>query len=329
MCFGWWGVRSPPSFFLIYKEMARSSLPGAHSPIRGKLGDTVYQVTRNAQGKTTQLQKAAETSRENPNTEAQARARMVMGMIQRMFHGIPEIIKDAYFRTPRGTLSFQHFAKLNYQKLADDRDDHWESGSLFDWRPKFDVTPPAGPWILADGDYHNMTYDRIVTELVDSNLVTFEWQNTDDCRILGDFLNRMNIVQSDEIWLIYYLMIRPDDVPEIKVARFRIDPHADLQTPFDDVEWYDLLEKIDGEIETYEFINWGDGTVTMSFSEFNKSRWVVANATVMVVNYDIEPMRFSSAVFDWFVRIQDDRVRRWYGIQSPSDVWSSWYQESE
>ena len=306
-------------------NMARSSLAGAHSPLRGKLGNVIYQVTRNAQGKTTQLSKAAETSRENPNTEKQAKARMVMGMIQRMFNKLPQIIKDAYIDTPRGTLSFQHFAKINYEQLRRERDEHWDEVGAFDWRNKYDMLAPAGTWYLTKGDYHSLTYDRYEVQLVDSNPLLLMWDDVSDCITLGDFLKKATIDFTDELWLIYFIQMQPSLVPEVKVAKFRFNEDNSPLTLFEDVYWEEVLLQFEGDPITFNAFMWGDNEMNFSFSDFSDERYVVANAAIMLVNRQGGKTRFSTAKFQWMINPVNPLYGRWYRIQTPAEAFLTWY----
>lgn len=308
--------------------MARSSLRGARSPLRGKLGSVVYQVTRNAKGKTTQLSKAAETSRENPNTEKQAKARMVMGMIQRMYHKLPQIIKDAYIGTPRGTLSFQHFAKINYEQLRTERDEHWSEVGQFDWRNKYDMLAPAGPWYLTDGDYHRIHYDRLEVQVVDSNPLLMMWDDVSQCVTLGDFLKLANLSFTDEIWLIYFIQMQPSMVPEVKIAKFRFNEDNTPETLFEDVYWEEVILQFEGEEITFNAFMWGDKELDWSFADFAESRYVVACAAMMIVNRDNGKTRFSSSRFQWMINPNNPLYGVWYRMQTPEEAFRTWYNEN-
>lgn len=308
--------------------MARSKQGGSRGLVRGKLGSTIFQVKRSADGKAMQIQKAAEESRVNNNTEAQAKARMVMGMIQRMFHALPDIIKDAYKSTPRGTLSFQHFARINYPLLVADRDDHWDDKCEFDWRKKGDMTPPAGIWKLADGSYHNFMYDEIEVERVSSNQVTFIWHNMQATDTFADFLRRCNLDRSDVLFLIYFFQKKPDYVPEVRVARYHINPTIPLTATRDDMTWDEILMPLDADAPQVMGVNMGEGDIYLTFSNFYDGMYVVANAAIMVVNYTKQPMKFSSAQFKWFIEIYRKGGAYWYNIRTPEKVWPSWFESS-
>lgn len=305
--------------------MARSKQGGSRGLVRGKLGSTIFQVKRSADGKAMQIQKAAEESRVNNNTEAQAKARMVMGMIQRMFHALPDIIKDAYKSTPRGTLSFQHFAKINYPLLKADRDNHWSGECEFDWREKGDMTPPAGIWKLADGSYHNFRYDEIELERVSSNQVTFIWHNVPETATFADFLRLCSLDRSDKLFLIFFFQKKPNYIPEVRVSRYRINPAIPITETRNNIIWDDVMLPIDEDAPLVMGVNMGGGDIYLTFSNFYDGIYVVANAAIMVVNYTTQPMKFSSAQFEWFINIQNPVYGNWYNVRTPADVWPSWF----
>ena len=62
--------------------MAKAKVGGTSGKRRGYVGDTLYQLTRNEDGKLIQIQRAKELSREYSNTDQQALNRMLMGTIE-------------------------------------------------------------------------------------------------------------------------------------------------------------------------------------------------------------------------------------------------------
>ena len=116
--------------------MARSRLGGSRSKLRGACGSVIYQMRKGADGKTEQIVQARPEEREYSNTEAQIKARMIMGQIQRMFHILPRLIQTAFATIPMGALSLQHFSKLNRPLLVVDYETNFNVYGDFDWREK-------------------------------------------------------------------------------------------------------------------------------------------------------------------------------------------------
>lgn len=304
--------------------MGRQSIPGARSKVRGKVGDTVYQIRRDENGKQIQIAKAAEESRADNNTREQALARMTMGQVQRMFHALPQVIKDAYESTPRGTLSFQHFCKLNYPLLKQDRIDHWQEFGEFDWRRKRDMTPPAGKWILADGSYPKMTYDSIEVSYVDNNNVNMHWANVQGIWTMAQLLQKMTLSLTDEIWIIYFIQAKPSNVPSVEVAKFRFNPHIRLSDIVDDIDLENMFVQFEGPTCSQMFNLWEDGDLSWDMWAFTDEDYVVANAAYMRVNRDDGNCRFSSAQFEWLINPVSPQYGVWYRMLTPRIAFLTW-----
>lgn len=304
--------------------MGRQSIPGARSKVRGKVGGTIYQIRRDENGKQVQIEKAAEESRVNNNTPEQALARMTMGQVQRMFHALPQVIKDAYINTPRGTLSFQHFAKLNYPLLKADRINHWTEFGDFDWRNKRDMTPPAGKWILTDGNYPQMSWDYLEVSYVDNNNVNLRWVQVQPDWTLQKLLQKMNLEISDEVWVIYFIQTQPDYVPAVEVSKFRINPRYHLTDKLEDIDLEYLFLQFEGPQCTQLCVLWDDDELSWDMWAFTDEDYVVANAAWMRVNRDDGNVRFSSAQFQWLINPTNPLYGVWYHMLTPQIAYMSW-----
>jgi hypothetical protein len=304
--------------------MGRQSIPGARSKVRGKVGDTVYQIRRDGNGKQVQIVKAAEESRADNNTREQALARMTMGQVQRMFHALPQVIKDAYESTPRGTLSFQHFCRLNYPLLKQDRINHWQEFGEFDWRRKRDMTPPAGKWILADGSYPKMNYDSVEVSVVTSNNVNMHWKGVQPTWTVAQMLQKMSLALTDEIWIIYFIQIHPDYVPAVEVAKFHFNPRVHLSDIIEDVDLENLFQQFEGPECSQIFNLWDDGDLSWDMWAFSDAEYIVANAAFMRVNRDDGTCRFSSAQFEWLIDPVNPKYGVWYKMLTPRIAFLTW-----
>ena len=76
--------------------MARGRLGGTKSKIRGKVGSEVYQLKRDPNGTLLQSVYAMPESPTYSNSERQAKNRCIMGQIERMWHLLPDIIRQCY-----------------------------------------------------------------------------------------------------------------------------------------------------------------------------------------------------------------------------------------
>lgn len=150
-------AKALPHYFS--KEWVEQNLEEQKPKYAGKLEKRFTKLLVMMMGRSFKKVYQAPESREYTNTEPQAKARMIMGQIERMFHILPDVIKYAFATIPNGSLSFQHFSKLNYDLLKQDQNDNWQYWSQFDWRAKRDMTAPQvygnSPRALSQRFTHN------------------------------------------------------------------------------------------------------------------------------------------------------------------------------
>lgn len=131
--------------------MARAKVGGTSGKRRGYVGNTLYQVTRNDEGKVVQLQRAKEISREYSNTDQQALNRMLMGTIEMAMASCRGHIKDTFEGAKSLKIANQMFSAYNMQLIQQDAREHWNSGNLFDYPPKGRKDRRGGAFLVSDG----------------------------------------------------------------------------------------------------------------------------------------------------------------------------------
>lgn len=217
--------------------MGRCRVAGARSMVRGAVGDVVYQVSKDSAGDLQQRVYARQRERVNNNTPAQAKARMIMGQVQRMFHILPEVITGAFATIPKGAQSFWHFAKMNHELLTNDFDSNYNTYGQFDWRPKYDMSAPAGIWKLTDGLLPELEPDAISVSPAASYELDFSFRMTNQNATVGELLQRLGMQLGDTLYVLIYRKDKPQYVPSIEVCRFYVPRTLDLNTPLN--EWGD------------------------------------------------------------------------------------------
>lgn len=140
--------------------MARAKIGGTSGKRRGYVGNTLYQVTRNDEGKVIQLQRAKELSREYSNTDQQALNRMLMGTIEMAMATCKGYVKDTFQDAKTQKIAYQMFSAYNYALIKEDAEAHWRSGYLFDYPSKSQKERRGGCFLISDGS------------------LNFEWQGT-------------------------------------------------------------------------------------------------------------------------------------------------------
>lgn len=304
--------------------MARGKLGGTKAKVRGQIGGDIYQVKRASDGTLMQSVYAKPESVEYSNTEAQAKARMIMGQIERMFKALPDVITDSYIKIPRGTLSFQHFSKINYPLLKDQVENHWNEIGDFDWRDKRDMTPPAGSWLLTDGTYHQMNYDSAYVSVTTYNDFYLTWQGVQWDWQVKDLLELLNLSLDDYIWFFYYMKKAPDWKPEIKVLKMRFNPEVLIDDVLDDIGVEDLWVSDTPDRPSFGFDLDNQGELRFVVNDFDKNvEYVVANGCLLILNANNGNTLFSTAQFEWLIARNQDV----YPIKSPAQAFVSWQGE--
>lgn len=131
--------------------MARSNTGGTRGFLRGKIASDLYQVTKDAAGRKIQLVRSVESSRINPNTEAQAVARMQMALCMGSLSQFKALVDHSFETIPYGQLSIAHFVAVNIPLIQEDSRLRWDGNSLFDYPRKGIPGVRIGPFIMSEG----------------------------------------------------------------------------------------------------------------------------------------------------------------------------------
>lgn len=131
--------------------MARSNSGGTRGFLRGKVANDLYQVTKNKKGRKIQLVSEYAFTRQNPNTQEQAIARMQMAACMGSLKQFKAIVDHSFEGIPYGQLSIAHFVQLNIPLLQADCKANWDGSSHFDYPEKGVPAIRMGEWILAEG----------------------------------------------------------------------------------------------------------------------------------------------------------------------------------
>lgn len=138
--------------------MARSRIGGSSGKLSGKVGDVIYSITRNPDGTFRQQISANPAERVNPNTDAQARARLTMATIERAMFTFRDFMGTGFEGVERGTLSVSEFSKVNYNAIKEQIEFWWDDPE--GWEDQFNLPkkgqgqPRAGCYILGRGSLH-------------------------------------------------------------------------------------------------------------------------------------------------------------------------------
>lgn len=135
--------------------MARSRVGGSTAKLSGKVGDVIYSITRNPDGSFRQTISANPEQRFNPNTDAQARARMTMAMIERAMFTYRDFMGTGFENVDLGTNNVSKFSEINYNTVKYDIETYWDVEDWPDWNYDFprkgQTVPKDGCFILSQG----------------------------------------------------------------------------------------------------------------------------------------------------------------------------------
>ena len=134
---------------------------GIASQARGKVGNVVYYLSKNRAGRLEQTVKGYQPVVANPQSYAQALARVPIGPVQRVCSALLPLIQRGFEGTAYGEPSKSEFLSLNLRNF---RGPFMTKGS---------VMVPPGPMIISKGSLASVAVDNIDCA-VDTGYVTFK-----------------------------------------------------------------------------------------------------------------------------------------------------------
>ena len=300
--------------------MGRGKLGGTKAKIRGKVGSEIYQLKRSADGALEQSVYKCPEQREYTNTEAQAKARMIMGQIERMFHILPEIITSAFYSINAGTLCFQHFAKLNYNNLKIDLITNWDGQPSFDWQPKYVLSAPAGEWILTDGLLPSFKWGQALFSLGVNNGLYMSWQSPSGSPVIADFLSACNMMEHDRLIVLFYIKPADGGEPYIEKIELKLNPAYNSRTKIEDTSTDDVfLHDTEWDILLQYAVS--TDTIDLEISGGNLGfDYYAACVSFIIVREENDRVFFSSSSFRWLL----DTSEYGYPRTNPATAFETW-----
>lgn len=300
--------------------MGRGKLGGTKAKIRGKVGSEIYQIKRADDGVLSQHVYKAPEARQYTNTEAQAKARMIMGQIERMFHILPDVIKYAFATIPTGTLSFQHFSKINYDLLKQDMEENWEYTPNFDWRPKYQLSAPAGIWNLAQGTLAQIKPDAYSYEHGYNGYIAPQFHHVAESATLGDFMDYLGMRKNDELHIYFYRRWRDSIEPEISEIVVRIKPNADVSQLLAP-NFHSSFFAVDGALYVGLAFDARFSVFVLRLGGNDIGRDYINDCFgIMNVRRNASKVEFSTTQFTWCVPYNNADYTR----NAPNDVFDTW-----
>ena len=142
--------------------MARSRVGGTSGMLSGRVGDVIYSITRNADGSFRQQAAFNDGFRENPNTDAQARARLTMATIERAMFTYRDFMGTGFEGVALGTNNVSKFSEVNYNAMKYEIDEYWDDPEWpdynYDFPRKGQTSPKDGCFIISQGSLRPNNY---------------------------------------------------------------------------------------------------------------------------------------------------------------------------
>lgn len=303
--------------------MGRGRLGGTKSKIRGKVGSEIYQLKRDATGDLVQSVYSAPVNPTKTNSPAQAKARCIMGQIERMWHIIPQVIKDAYATIAPGTLSFQHFSKLNYDYVRSRFDLSENAGGSLNWKEKRELAAPAGEWFLCDGTLPEVVFPNWSWEERYNNSIDFYYYPPDYDFSIGYLRQFIGYEHGDILRLYVFVDYADGRLADIHVEDVRLNPElSDYEfIPFQSS--YNILIPTTPSEWQFSVGVQRDAVHVQVLCPQDTIRRIIACACWQIIRPTDKGTLFSSCQFRWFITAGSN----FYPIRNTLSVWPSWLNE--
>ena len=303
--------------------MGRSKNGGTRSLVSGKVGDNVYVVRLAEDGYHYQAVRVAPKAREDNNTMKQAKARFIMGHLQRFQRAFPDILADCFEEVPAGQTSYNWFAKVNRDLLEQTAEAQWDSWGDFGFFEKYHLAVPCGPWILSAGSLREPLPLSIGYTQVYNNFLRIGLGHKQGDYSVRSLLERSRIPENGFFYIIVWTWKVGDKdarLDAMKVERLAsVDLDADIRNftarPLFKIEGYMLNE------QGWNAAN-DEYRITLRFRAVTQY-YLIAAWGLIAIGYGKRGKQVSSSNLHVIESIRDTYLFN----TPPVEVWPSWYSE--
>lgn len=304
--------------------MARSRVGGTRGLLRGKVGDYIYQITRDATGQFAQNVYGYVRDPLNPSTDLQVCARAAMACVERAMFSFYDFIFNAFQGKQQGIESINEFSKLNYRNIRDEFDG-WYMDPDFN-EPEYDY-PLKGNQMVKTGNF-NLAYGTLKLNTsfaigLYKNQTTlfhmYEWRDRPGMTI-GDWLSVHRFKPGDIIdWLIIIYGKKQSDN---FVGRFQmcVKPGTNLNTVITSANFKTLVQ-FKSNVSLNVFYNNEHGTFDIKYQVPDNNTYVSCMGyAIKVSRYDTYQWKFNDC---WMYMPNDVYFGR-AGFRTPYEVFTKW-----
>lgn len=181
--------------------MARSRVGGTRGLLKGKVGDFVYQITRDEYGQFRQNVYGYTADPYNPSTDAQICARAAMACVERAMFSYYDFIYNAFQGKQAGNESINEFSRINYQAIRNQFDAYYIDEEFnepyWDFPLKGNTMVKSGLFTISQGSLR-MRDSFAYGMYANQNILFQMWERENHPQqTVGDFLSRYGLKQGD------------------------------------------------------------------------------------------------------------------------------------
>lgn len=304
--------------------MARSTQGGTRGFIRGKVGDSLYQVTRNSEGKPIQLVRAVEDGRTNPNTEGQAIARMQMALLMGTLAQFKQIVDHSFEGVPYGQLSIAEFVRVNMPLVQEDTRSHWEAWNVFGYPEKGVSVMRVGAFIMARGTLVIPTAVTMVQPEYSDGAPSIEITLERNNATVGELKQALGLNVDDYMTVLAMYPCEDEQNSLLAFCRYYLSSNVSDDTVISNQN-VSLLFRTEGN--TTPSITYANRKITLSFvapvTAGLHSRYFVGSCLIFSRWDGQKWMRNTSQmVIPEYATGDAD-----FAFKAPDEVFSTWYQD--
>ena len=233
--------------------MASGRVGGTKSLKSGKVGDTVLGIVQESNGSYSQKVSAYVPVKPQTQTVKLAVQQMCTAMVQAMMRDLKPLAKVAFQSAANKSKSLNAFSSFNLLKVAREVKDYWNETHDFEFAEKGERLKVGGRWMLSSGTLnYNCFSGYFAQSFADSWIepnVRYSWAMfgvfflfPDDVTTIGQFMARLKLTYSTEIWVAMYLT-NQDETAEGKYCwcQIKLNPQVRQTDPATEESISDLF----------------------------------------------------------------------------------------
>lgn len=306
--------------------MARGRVGGSHSKIRGKVGDTVYSIVRNADGSYSQAESALPESKALALTPALAKQRMFMSIVMRHMNLLQVFMAAAFEDVPEGTLSVQEFARANVRWLQEHYQEDWPFNYKV-WWPVYgtQIALPA-PIIISKGTFRETAiYTHFESMTQNGGVVETSFEDMWPNQTFRQWLQVNRLGLQEYICDIHFTMGEDGNTPSYEYIRFNVNRALNLDRlcyDIDPSEFMITAGTIVGGFSWHTFTNDEHRRLLFTSERILKLRYMKGYATLQFGLQDGKWRQSNSQI-----RVPSGNTVAHHSWVSYEDAFQTWYDD--